>query len=230
MLFETTYNYAGFSINAATDDEGNYWINQKTIGEILEKPRFRSGRFMDKKATKAILGNEFGLVIISDNSNLNRAKQTWLSVPSFLAVMTVESRNNDRANALLVAGFTTDFLTTLNSHFGQVLDEEEKEYVRQLVFSRIANFKAWTDVIRDRHLALVGVKPTSDYYRICVRHVNEQLFGVSHFKNDRNNMTQLQQETITRFEELLVNMSVKHKTASPKQLIIKALEVYHLIY
>ena len=230
MLYETTYNYAGFSINAAQDDEGNYWISQRTIGNILEKPRFQSAHFLAKKSTKAILGNDFSLHKISDNSNKNKANQTWISIPNFLGIMTVESRKSEKAMAIILAGFTTDFYSALKSHFGEVMDEEQKEYLRELVFNRLANFKAWTDVIRDRYLSLTGEKPKSDYYKTCVKHVNMELFGVTHFKNDRNNMTEMQQTTITKFEELLVAMSKKHPTASPKRLITKSLEVYNLIY
>lgn len=231
MLFESIFNYTGFSINAATDDDGKLWVNQKTIAEILEKDRFSFADFSKGKKVKALLPEGFRLQKISDNTNLQNSKQTWVDVPSFLFIINFYQEKSKRAKAIVFAGFTVDFLASLKHHFGEAFDEEEKEYVRKLIFDRLAAFKSWTDFIRDRHLELYKIKPSRDYYKECVKTVNRELFGVTHFYNNRTeNMSQLQQETIKEFEQLLVKMGKKYPIYDPKAVIRETLKVWHMIH
>lgn len=223
MLFETTYKYAGFEINAAQDDAKQYWVSYRTLENLFNWRKNSTREKLVTKSFKAIHGKDSQLGILSDNTNKSNSKKSWIAIGDFMTVVTWQvTEKNDTAIALVVAGFLVDFISTTHEHFGVVMDADQKEYLRELVFNRLANFKAWTDIIRDRHLLLFGVKPEPKYYRDCIKYVNQQLFGVSHFKNDRGNMTQLQQETITKFEELLIAMAKKHETVCPKRLIMKA--------
>ena len=231
MLFESNLDYASKEFNVATDEKGTIYISYRTCENVFCLRKNSTREKLESNRLKALLPKGSQLGKFKSNTDKCNSVKSWLTLSEFTAfVAFLASEGNQHALALMVAGFVTDFASVANSHFGRQLDDTEREYIRTLVFNRIATFKAWTTVIRDRHIALFGDKPTGAYYRDCVVHVNEELFGVPHFKCDRGNMTELQQKTIHRFEDMLVAAANKFPSLDPKSVIEKALEVYHLIY
>jgi len=232
MLFETTFNYAGFEINAATDDSGHYWISNRTTENVFGFCKDSIQEVVKSESFKSFTGKDFALGKIRDNTDKSNIKKSWLSLSSFLSVCYWQAQkdNKNAINMVFASSTDVDFSSTVKEHLGNALDYNNKEYIRGLVFNHIANFKAWTDVIRVRCIELYGVEKEHKYYKACVAHVNKNLFGVSHFKRDRSDITALQQTTIIEFEKLLLAMSKKHPRDCPKRLIVKALEIYNLIY
>lgn len=234
MLFETTYNYAGFEINAAQDDDGNYWISFGTIDKIIQS---RMRRLLGSERLEAALPNGYTIAVCSEKTDKSPRKKQFVSLPSFLAIMAALAKptklatrvipSNENALAFVIAGFTSDFVTSLKTHFGETFSEEEREYLRTLVFARIQAFKAWTDVIHNRYIKFYDEKPPKWLYGKLIKKANLKIFGVPNFNSDRTNyMTEDQQETIKDFERLLVRKAKLNPNMEPTALLEVTLEAF----
>ncbi len=230
MLYATTYHYAGFEIEAATDDKGNYYVSyrviENTLGWRADSTREKIASKQFKKDSKAFLKGDSQLGTIKANTNKSNSKKNWIKVGDFFKIMFWEmSKGNELAKELVFAGFTTDFMTTMQAHFGKVLTEEEKEYMRELIAQRIAAFRNWTDIIRDRYIQFYGRKPEGWEYGVLVKRANLAIFGVPDFGYDRTvNMTKEQQETIKEFELFLLRKAKNNPNWSPEHVLNTALD------
>ncbi len=211
MLYCTIFKYAGFEIETGQNEAKEYFLTEKSMEKFFsqsnEKSTFRVREIFESKSLKAFTSEDLKSAKISSKSNLHPQPQTaWYPISTFLTLVAWQvNEGNQTAINFAVTGMTIDFLTSLKSHYGVVMTEDEKEYQRALVFNRLQAFKSWTDIIKERHMKFYGVAPSGDYYADKVRKVNLALFGVPHFKCDRNNMNQEQQELITEFERNLVS-------------------------
>lgn len=86
MLYATTFNYCGFEIKAAQDDEGLEYIAEQTISVFTrnEKRLFRLRDFLKAKSTKTILGESYTCAKKLDNTDKNKKKQNSFSSYIFI--------------------------------------------------------------------------------------------------------------------------------------------------
>ena len=71
MLYATTFQYAGYEIEAGQDKDGNYWINRRTLEDIYEWRYNSASEKLASKSFKAIAGKDYNLTKKSDNSDKN---------------------------------------------------------------------------------------------------------------------------------------------------------------
>jgi hypothetical protein len=247
MIYAFDFKYAGLVIEAAVGDDKTEWISTPTIENILDYEPDSTRKLLGSEAFKRFMGEGFQLGNFSrkdkstKHNNLNRyyAKSLFLSVIYYIAdyesyclgqgkklTPDVLARHRKIKN-LVFAGFVADFEGAFQAALGNELDEEQREYLRQLVHDRIQAFRAWTDIIRDRHIKFFGRKPEGWYYGKLIKKANVALFGVSDFGNDRTeNMTKEQQQTIKDFESFLSRKARNNAELEPECLLELALEQF----
>jgi len=225
MFYAFDFKYAGFTIEAAQDQDGKIWIATPTIETTLNYRSNSTRQIVKSKSFKAFAGKNFALVKKRSKSTKKNTTNLYYSEESFLKLVYFElNRARPEAIQLVTSGFITDFHSSVQNAIGNQLDEEQREYLRELVFLRIQCFKAWTDVIKERHIVFYGVKPEGWYYGKLIKRANLALFGVPDFGNDRTeNMTQSQQETIKDFESFLVRKARNNSELEPEALLDLAL-------
>lgn len=91
---------------------------------------------------------------------------------------------------------------------------------------RIVALRTWTDIVRDRSVALIGTPPQPEMYRELIVSVNRALFGQPHFKCDRDNMTPDQQRVITSFETMLSVFADRFPDDHPSELVDRAIRAW----
>lgn len=96
MLYATTFNYCGFEIKAAQDDEGLEYIAEQTISVFTrnEKRLFRLRDFLKAKSTKTILGESYTCAKKLDNTDKNKKKQNWILVTYSLKLLQSSLRHS----------------------------------------------------------------------------------------------------------------------------------------
>jgi len=238
MLYAFDFKYAGLTIDAAVDDDGNEWIATPTISRTLElSSQRRIGEVYASKSFKAFAGEGFECTKFSGKTTKGNASATFYSKETFLKLLyyfcnyredgnsTPQMVNSSiKARNLVFSGFLVDFEGSIKNALGTQLTEEEREYLRELIHARITAFRKWTDIIRDRHIKFYGVKPEGWYYGKLIKKANLALFGVPDFGNDRTeNMTVEQQETIKEFEYYLARKARNNPDLEPEAVLDMAL-------
>jgi hypothetical protein len=226
MLYAFYFNYSGFLIDAAQDELGNIWISTPTVENVLG---YRSDSTREKvasKSFKAFAGEGFALGKKRSKSTKLNTTNLYYSKETFLKLVYFEvAQANPLAINLVVSGFVADFEGCVQNALGNQLSEEQREYLRCLVYDRIQAFRAWTDVIRDRYLEFYGKKPEGWYYGKLIKAANLELFGIENFGSDRTAlMTKEQQETIKDFERFLVRQAAKFPNFEPEALLMQTLD------
>jgi hypothetical protein len=248
MLYAFDFHYAGLTIDAAQDNGGNIWISTPTV-EITLGYRSNSTReALASESFKSFAGEDFALGKLKSKStklntiNLYYSKETYLKLLYFTADYEYFVIGNGKASSgksfenrlashrfaknLIFSGFVADFEGSIQNALGNQLSEEQREYLRQLVFNRLQAFRAWTDIIRDRYLEFYGKKPEGWYYGKLIKEANLYLFGVENFGSDRTaNMTTEQQKLVIEFESMLARQAKKHPHFDPHALLKHTLEV-----
>jgi hypothetical protein len=246
MLYAFDFNYAGLVIDAAQDEDGQVWISTPTIENVLEIRSDSTRKLLASKSFNAFMGEGYQLGNFSkkskstkfNNTNLYYSKSLFLSLLYFVAdyelfllgqgSKTSEAKLNThrKVKHLIQAGFVADFEGSVQNALGKQLSEEQREYLRQLVFNRLQAFRAWTDIIRERYLEFYGEKPEGWYYGKLIKEANIYLFGVENFGSDRTaNMSKEQQMLICEFESMLARQAKKHPHFDPHALLTHTLNV-----
>ena len=191
MLYAFDFQYAGFLIDAAQDEQGQIWISTPTIEKLLSIPADSTRKIVGLKSFKAFVGEEFQLGKTRQKSTKYNSANLYYSRESFLKILYFElQKGNQAAITLVVSGFLADFDGSIQKALGVQLTEEQREYLRCLVHDHLQAFRAWTDIIRDRYIESYGEKPEGHYYARLIKEANLSLFGVENFGSDRTaNMT-----------------------------------------
>jgi hypothetical protein len=178
------------------------------------------------KSFKAFAGEEFALGKLRAKSTKLNTTNLYYSKASFLKLIYFElSQANQKVIDLVVSGFVADFEGSIQNALGNQLTEEQREYLRQLVHDRLQAFRAWTDIIRERHVKFYGEKPEGWYYGKLIKRANLSLFGVENFGSDRTaNMTTEQQNTIKEFESFLFRKAKNNQEMEPEALLNVAIQ------
>jgi len=246
MLYAFDFEYAGLTIDAAQDEDGNIWISTPTLQQVFDFPNDQSTRqLIRSKSFKTFTGEDFALDNFSkkdkstkhNTTNRYYAKSLLYRMVYYISdyesyclgqgkKLTPEMLNRHRkVKNLVLSGFLVDFEGSVQNALGNQLSEEEREYLRSLVHDRIQAFRKWTDIIRDRYLYFYGEKPEGWYYGKLVKKANLALFGVPDFGCDRTaNMTVDQQETVKDFERFLARKAKNNSEIEPEALLNLAIK------
>jgi len=229
MLYSFEFKYAGLTIDAAIDDDGNQWIATPTIMEVLGY-KYRNGvdRSINSQDFKFFAGDDFEIDKLKAKSTKYNTQNTYYSKDTFLKLVYFEvQKANPVVLDLVVSGFLVDFEGSIQNALGTQMTEEQREYLRALVHERIQAFRSWTDIIRDRYLEFYGKKPEGWYYGKLIKRANLALFGVPDFGNDHTaNMTEQQQETIKDFERYLYRKARNNPELEPEAVLNLALDQF----
>lgn len=247
MLYAFNFQYAGLMIDAAQDADGGIWISTPTVETVLNIRSNSTRELLAHKSFKAFPGNEKALGDFSQIRSKSTSKNTtnvYYSKAAFLTILyyvsdyesycmgqgvKLTSERLDRHRKiknLVQAGFVADFEGSIQNAIGNQLSEEQREYLRQLVFNRLQAFKSWCDIVHDRYLEFYGEKPEGWYYGKLIKEANLYLFGVENFGSDRTaNMTSEQQKLILEFESMLARQAKKHPHFDPHALLTHTLNV-----
>jgi hypothetical protein len=139
--------------------------------------------------------------------------------------LAVEKMNKEAITLLAVLA-EESIERRFNHAFGIKCTEEEYNEKLKLRIKRLMARKDYTDVLMNRHVDLYGVKPEPSDYRDWTVMVNQHLFGVKHFKCDRDNMTTEQQELISDLERTAKRFASKDANFKPLELIAKSLDTF----
>lgn len=247
MMYAFDFSYAGITIDAAQDAEGNVWISTPTVERVLNIPANSTRKLIASQGFKAFASNGKALVhfYVKSKSTKHNTTNVYYSKEAFLTMLYYVSdyeayclgqgvkltserlERHHKAKNLVHAGFIADFEGSIQNALGNQLSEEQREYLRELVFNRLQAFRGWTDVIRDRHLQFYGEKAEGWYYGKLIKKANIALFGVENFSADRTaNMTAEQQKEIKDFESFLARMANKKPNYEPEALLDYCLDIF----
>jgi hypothetical protein len=187
----------------------SFRINQNTASRDLK--RLLGDDFRPSK-TKTELGNQsINVVTLEGFAKIIRA---------------LDRKGNTVANAFIDAIIQEGLERRFDRAFGKKVDEDERNQLIALRMKRIMARRLWTDTLRDRSLKLYNEKPTPEDYRLWTVLVNERLFNKRHFRCDRDNMEQWEQETIELFERMAERKAKLHPQSTPDDLVEMALSSF----
>ena len=130
--------------------------------------------------------------------------------PKAVNVLTIENvskvalelaiKGNTTAQAFMRATAEEALERRFDTVFGREVSEEERNVKLARRMARLKARHQYTDTIKAWQEWQGRYPDHGEFRRLTVK-VNRALFGCDHFKCDRDNMTPLQQELITRFEK-----------------------------
>lgn len=187
----------------------------------------------DSKPLKALQaigfrGYQKELTIVND-AKARKAKSLSLEDVAILWAY-LNSCGNVKATALVVASTQETLERRFNRAFGVKVSEDEYNDKMALRLQRLMARHQWGDVIKAKMTEL-GYYDTDKErawaeFRELTMKVNYALFNTPHFKSDRDNMTEKQQQLITAFERCLVHNADKHPELDHFQLVDRVLQVF----
>lgn len=198
--------------------DGSYAI---AVSQIAEHFGFTQNNAT--RQVKALLGK--GSNLTKTASDIAKRPVNTVTIAQFKSVVLSLSKQGHPVagafvDALVEEGIERRFNTAAGVHV------EESEYNAQLKqrMERVTARLEWTDVIRDRSLALTGRPAPEGVYSGLTRQVNMALFGRPNFHGNRDNMTPREQRIITAFETMVVMFADRFPRATPTELITRALD------
>ena len=196
---------------------GGYAVAVPQLADVFQLDKNQASRSM-----KALMGK--GFRFDTAKSELHPKSVNILSVSqASKLVYLLAVKGNDIANEFMLALVEEGLDRRFSKAFNQRVTEEEYQERIALRMKRLQARKLWTDILRDRSTALFGVTPTPNNYRDWTVKVNERLFNKRHFQCNRDNMNQLEQESIELFERMAERKAKLHAQATPDQLVEMAL-------
>lgn len=183
--------------------------NQNTFSRDLK--RLLGEGFRPSKI-KTELGNQLINVI-----SLTSASRT---------IYLLSLAGNAVAKELMLALVDEGLDRRFNKAFGRKVTDDEYNARLALRLARLQARRLWTDILRNRSLELYGVKPKPEQYKIWTVIVNDRLFNRDHFFCNRDNMNQVEQETIELFERMARRKAELYPQATPDQLVEMALAAF----
>ena len=200
--------------------DGSYAI---AVSQIAEHFQFSPSHAT--RQVKALLGK--GSNLSTASSDLAKRPVNIISLSQFKSVVLALSKQGHPiagafVDALVEEGIERRFDTAAG------VKVEESEYNARLKqrFERVAARREWTDIIRDRSIALTGRPAPERVYSGLTRQVNMALFGRPNFDGDRDNMTPREQRIITAFETMVATFAERFPQDSPTRLITRALDAW----
>lgn len=200
--------------------DGTYAVAVPQVADIFQIDKNQASRTL-----KSLLGKDFQFD--TAKSELNPKAVNILTITQVTKVIYLLSlKGDEKAKELMLALVEEGLDRRFSKAFGQRVTDEEYQARLALRMARLQARRLWTDTLRDRSLALYGVKPTSEQYRLWTVFVNNVLFSRDHFFCDRDNMNQKEQETIELFERMARRKAESHPQATPDELVCMALDSF----
>jgi len=200
--------------------DGSYAIAVSQIAELIGASKNTASRNF-----KRLLGEGFRASKVATDQGNQRINAVPLDV--FIDLLyALAKQGNPTADAMARAFIHETPRRRFDTAAG--LRVEESEYNAQLKqrMERVTARLEWTDVIRDRSLALTGRPAPERVYSGLTRQVNMALFGRPNFHGNRDNMTPREQRIITSFETMVVMFAERFPLDTPTDLITRALDCW----
>lgn len=200
--------------------DGTYAVAVPQVADLFSIPNKNASRDF-----KALLGKDFSF--LKTKSELNSKEVNILTIAHVTKVIYLLSlKGDDKAKELMLALVEEGLDRRFSKAFGQRVTDEEYNARLALRIARLQARRLWTDTLRDRSLELYGIKPTSEQYRLWTVIVNNALFDRDHFFCDRDNMDQMEQETIELFERMARRKAETNPQATPDDLVMMAIQAF----
>lgn len=200
--------------------DGSFAVAVPQLAELLSFDRNQASRDI-----KALLGKDFRFD--TAKSELNSKAVNILLLPQVSKVIYLLSlKGNEIAKELMLALVDEGLDRRFNKAFGRKVTDDEYNARLALRLARLQARRLWTDILRDRSLELYGIKPQPEQYKIWTVIVNDRLFNRDHFFRNRDNMNQVEQETIELFERMARRKAELYPQATPDQLVEMALAAF----
>jgi len=178
------------------------------------------------KTVKALLGKDSQL-FRKVASDLNNRPVNTVGIEDFKTfVFRLSQKGDPVATAFVEAMIHEGIERRFNTAAGVRVEESEYNARLKQRMERVTARLEWTDVIRDRSLALTGRPAHEGVYSGLTRQVNMALFGRPNFHSNRDNMTPREQRIITAFETMVVMFAERFPHDTPTALITRALDCW----
>lgn len=219
-LAQVDFGYA--KIEGLMLPNGEYRMGASQAAVLLQFDTNQASR-----SIKSLLGK--GYQFDSVKSELNPKPVNTISLSDFLIILIeLTARGNSTAKELMSGLAQESIEKRFNKAFDLKFSDEEFNEKLKIRMERLQARIVYTDVLRDRHIKLYGTKPTSEDYKQWTVLVNKYLYGRSHFRCDRDNMTPSEQRMITDFERTGERFALMFPLMTPMELIKKTLETFPL--
>jgi len=201
-------------------EENSLWITQPTVARLLGWDNNRAPEKLKAKGLKTFAGK--GLTVtkkIKAKDSIGRNQEVnALPFDTFLTVVYWQlSEGNDKAKALLMAGFADSFSSLVLEQCGVKLTKDQRQNVVSFYLQGYHKFYDW---VRDTYRAVYGKDAPSEYYRDLTVTINEYLFSKSHFYRDRKkNANDSELRRLENFQMLFMESKVSNKQADPLALL-----------
>ena len=232
----TSIDIAGTPIDGLMLSTGELRGNKSQAAEAIGENRMSVTRFLKSHVTESECQTPVTLTLqgkthvtkvriegyskLVDALTLDLMSAYWLSKAI---------AGNVQAQALCYALATETLERRFNRAFGVAATEEEYDEKLKLRRGRLLARHAWGDAVK-RHMEFHGYygdksRVRAEFCELTVR-VNLKFYGVRHFKCDRDNMDDEQQELIKEFERAVVRHSKRNPSLAPSDLIDAALAIF----
>ena len=202
------YKLSGRNVTDAVDEDLNTLLRFYGVKSLKALPHADSESY---KINPGKHGTPFTAVSIED------ATQYWLA----MAI-----KGNIKAQVIAQACMAESIERRADKALGIMVSEQERNARMELRMKRIATRRKWTDALKDRHIALHGVEPSSERYREWTVKANEALLSRKHFKCDRDNMTETEQHIIESFEFLCCRWAGRYDSKGPDEILEMVLDTF----
>ena len=192
-------------------DTNDLFVTQTTIAKILGVPDYRVLQLLRSKRLKAALGKGLTTCIskkvtaLDTKGRKNQAKAIPLKVLTTLLLIEFK-KGNDRAEALVMSGFTDSFKSLVLEQCGVKLDVDTRLKEIALYLTEYRGLHNW---LRDEHLRVYGVKPDRNHYRRMNTRLNQALFNRDHFQCDRLENAQTKELETLKMAQRFIHGMVK---------------------
>lgn len=215
-----TVDFGFAQIDGLMLPDGSYAISIPQLADV-----FGTSRNTFSRDLKRLLGDAFRPSKIA--TEMGNQAINVVTVEQAAEIVYHLARGGDKvADAFMRAILQEGLARRFDKAFGKRVSDEEYNALVALRMKRLLARRIWTDTLRDRSLDLYGYKPDSEGYRRWTVKVNERLFNKSHFRCNRDNMNQLEQEAIELFERMAERKAKLHPHASPDDLVEMALSAF----
>ena len=199
-----TIQLGDIPLNVYQLPDGSYRLSGRNITEAIKEAPNTLSRSMGVKTLEALPGAG------SERYKVSAGKDGSPFHPVAVEdAVTYWGIRAQQGNALAVGLLTACAIEAIERRADKALgvkrSEEERNLLLESRTKRIAARFAWTDIIKqDQERRGVYSSKAGNYeFAEFTRMVNQRLFGVSHFKCNRDLMNQDQQMDIIAFERLL---------------------------
>lgn len=183
--------------------DGGYRLAGRQVTDAIGEPANGLSRFYGVRGLKALPGADKGLLQVRTDEGGSFIPVTIEDAINFWVGMV--AKGNSKARALVVALAAETLERRADRALGIQRKEEEYDASLLLRLKRLEARFRWTEVIKEYQQAQgIYLTPQGErQFRGLTVQVNQRLFGVAHFRCDRDNMTPEQQTKIQVFEHSL---------------------------